>query len=72
MHELAPPFPSARWEGRACSFDHGGVRLVGICERATWAGYTVRGAIPDWRLLIRGASGRTVEVSLVEQHVTFN
>jgi hypothetical protein len=69
--ERKQPYPNSRWIGRKCSFDHAGKRLVGTVEEATFAGWTKRGAIPDWQLKIRGASGKTLTVSLVEAHTSF-
>lgn len=65
-----------RWIGRAISFDDpaGGIpprRLVGIVDAARYVGRTKRGAIPDYELTIRGQSGKTVTVSLVESYATF-
>lgn len=60
--------------GRSCQFDHPGLgkRVGGVIIEAVDNGLTERGAIPDARVTIRGASGATVTVSLVEQHVQFS
>lgn len=60
--------------GRSCQFDHPGLgkRVSGVITEAVDAGVTAKGAIPDAKVTIRGASGATVEVSLVEQHVQFS
>lgn len=42
--------------------------LVGIIDAARYLGKTERGAIPNYSLTVRGASGKTVEVNLVEQY----
>lgn len=62
------------WIGRKVSFDRepgnavAGQRLVGIIESATAKGRTERGNIPNYGLTVRGASGKTCEVNLVEQY----
>jgi hypothetical protein len=56
--------------GRTCSFDYAGKRLVGVITEAKDAGLTERGKIPDATCTIRGASGKSVEVSLVEAYVS--
>lgn len=72
----AHPAGAARFVGRPVSFDdiHGGRaerRLVGMVDHARYVGRTKRGAIPDYELTVRGASGKTVTVSLVENYVIF-
>lgn len=63
--------------GRRISFDGpvgtplAGRRLVGVVERAEYAGRTARGDIPDYTLTVRGASGSLLTVSLVESYATF-
>ncbi len=47
-----------------------GKNLVGIVEAATYAGKTERGSIPDYALTVRGASGNTTEISLVENYAS--
>ena len=56
--------------GRPCSFDHQGKKLVGTVIEAKDNGVTARGAIPDLLVTIRGQSGATVTVSLVESYMT--
>ena len=60
----------ARFVGKRVTFDHAGKRLVGLIEAQVYAGRTVRGAIPDYRLTVRGDSGRTLEISLVESYAS--
>lgn len=73
----ADPHPNpTRFVARAVSFDHaaGGApvaRLVGIVEAQRFAGYTARGHIPDYHLDVRGKSGATLTISLVESYATF-
>lgn len=65
---------AAKWLGKRVSFDgeHGGPMagktLVGLIESARYLGETERGKIPNWSLTVRGASGKTCEVNLVEQY----
>jgi len=67
----ADPHPNPmRFVGLRCSFNFDGRRLVGIVQAQTYIGRTVRGQIPDYRLTIRGESGKTVEISLVESYAT--
>ncbi len=49
-----------------------GKNLVGIVEAATYAGETKRGNIRDWSLTVRGASGKTMSISLVENYCTLD
>lgn len=60
-----------RFVGRSCSFDYNGKRLRGYCSAALYAGRTERGAIPDYTITIRGQTGATVTVSLVESRASF-
>lgn len=60
--------------GRSVSFDHPdapdvGVRLVGVVTAAKDNGKTARGAIPDFLVTVRGASGATKTVSFVETYM---
>jgi hypothetical protein len=69
------PDGARRFIGRSVSFDDpaGGPsprRLVGMVEAANYTGRTVRGAIPDYSLTIRGQTGKRVTVSLVESHAS--
>jgi hypothetical protein len=63
--------PQRNWIGLRCSFDYDGKRLAGVVTAQEWSGLTVRGAIPDWSLCIRGQSGKTLTVSLVNNYVSF-
>lgn len=56
--------------GRKCSFDYDGKRLTGIITEAKDNGVTARGQIPDFLVTVRGQSGRTATVSLVEDHLS--
>lgn len=58
--------------GRVVRFDHGGQRLVGTVTAQKWAGRTARGALPDYTLTVRGSSGKTIDVSLVESRASFD
>lgn len=60
-----------RWVGRKVSFEHQGNRLVGVVEQQVYAGRTKRGNIPDWSLVVRGTSGKTLTISLVESYASF-
>lgn len=66
------PHPSggSRFIGRQVSFDYGTPprRLTGVVEQAVYLGTTLRGDIPDYQLTIRGQSGTTLSVSLVESY----
>jgi hypothetical protein len=75
-NDQADPHPEGgrRFLGRSVSFDSrpgeaSSQRLCGVVERADYIGRTVRGGIPDYRLTIRGDSGKTMVVSLVENDV---
>lgn len=67
------PAGAARFIGRRCSFDHGKPprRLVGIVEACEFVGRTERGAIPDYKITVRGDTGRTITTSLVESRANF-
>lgn len=71
------PVGAQRFVGRAVSFDHvaepgaTASRLHGVVSAAVYIGRTVRGQLPDYSLTIRGKSGRTLTVSLVESAATF-
>lgn len=56
--------------GLKCTFDHGGKRVTGIITAAADNGLTARGQIPDFLVTVRGQSGATVKVSLVETHMS--
>lgn len=66
------PAGPARWIGMRASFNYGEPprRLVGIVEASRYIGRTQRGAIPDYELTVRGTSGKTVTVSLVESYAS--
>jgi hypothetical protein len=49
-----------------------GPQLVGIVTAQKWAGFTVKGHIPDYSLECRGGSGKVITVSLVENRVSFD
>lgn len=71
------PDGARRFVGRSVSFDDpaGGSssrRLVGMVEAASYTGRTVRGAIPDYSLTIRGQTGKRITVSLVESHASIS
>jgi hypothetical protein len=66
------PAGPSRFTGRQLSFDHDGKRLRGYCTEAVYVGRTARGDIPDYRLTIRGQSGASITVSLVESHASFS
>jgi hypothetical protein len=74
--DTTDPHPAgpSRFLGRTCSFDYGSPpqRLFGMVESAHYIGRTARGAIPDYSLSLRGASGRLVEVTLVESRAVFS
>lgn len=75
-NELTDPHETPnRFVGKPCSFDHSVSgepirRLVGVIEAQAYVGLTQRGGIPDYALTVRGASGRAVAVSLVEDRVS--
>lgn len=72
-----PKPQEARWIGQRCSFEGelggpmAGKVLVGIVESARYLGLTERGQIPNFSLLIRGSSGKAIEVNMVEQYAQF-
>jgi hypothetical protein len=66
------------WNGRRVSF-HATPNdrecknvLVGIVEASKYVGRTERGGIPNWKLTVRGASGKTLEVDMCEQYARFS
>lgn len=66
----------SRWIGRSARFlpvgkTHG-PQLVGIVTAQRYTGRTAKGDIPDYALECRGASGKVVTVSLVENRVSFD
>lgn len=69
-----PPFPPSKYVARMASFNDPANpkrRLFGHVETAAYIGRIARGAIPDYQLNIRGASGKILMVSLVENQVSF-
>jgi hypothetical protein len=77
LRENTDPHPDGptRFLGRTVSFDDPAAgatsrRLVGVVDAARYIGRTSRGSIPDYRLTVRGKSGRQVEVSLVESRAS--
>ncbi len=60
-----------RWCGRSIVFEYVGKTLTGTVISQAYAGRTKRGDIPDWTLKVQGASGKTLEISLVESRATF-
>lgn len=65
------PIAPADLVGLKCTFDHAGKRLTGVITAAKDNGLTARGAIPDFLVTVRGQSGATVEVSMVETYMSF-
>lgn len=61
-----------RWVGRVARFDYDGKRLVGTVTAQRYSGRTERGNLPDYALTIRGSSGATLVVSLVESRASFD
>jgi hypothetical protein len=71
MPDADPQNHVDQFTGRQCSFDGpDGKRLSGTVLKQEWIGYTTRGNLPNWILMVQGSSGRTREVDLVEQHVS--
>jgi hypothetical protein len=70
--QLTDPHPAGagRFLGLAASFTHEGRRKRGIICAARYVGPTARGALPDYEVTLRGASGATVTVSLVESQLS--
>lgn len=56
--------------GLRASFRHGGKNLVGIIDAAQAHGFAEPGHIPDMLVTVRGVSGKTVVVSMVESYMT--
>ncbi len=65
------PINPADLVGLQCTFDRGGKRLTGIVTDAKPAEPYGPGKIPDFLVSVRGASGQTVTVSLVETYMSF-
>lgn len=64
-----------KWVGRTARFlpigkTHG-PQMVGIVIAQKWAGRNNKGSIPDYTLTVRGQSGKTMEISMVENRATF-
>lgn len=57
--------------GLKATFDHNGKRLTGIVTAAQDNGLTKRGAIPDFLVTVRGESGASLSVSMVESYMSF-
>ena len=57
--------------GLKCSFDRDGKRVVGVVTAAQPADHYGPGKIPDFLVTVRGASGATVTVSMVETYMSF-
>lgn len=72
MQETDPHPNTKRFVGKRCSFDHQGKRLAGVITAQEYIGRTERGAIPDYRLTVRGQSGRTLTISLVESYTSIS
>lgn len=64
------PINPADLIGLKCSFEHTGRRLTGIITDAKDNGLTDRGKIPDILVTVRGQSGQSIKVSLVESYMT--
>lgn len=58
--------------GISCSFDHEGKRLTGVITEAKPAEPWGKSRIPDFTVSVRGQSGRTLTVSMVESYMTLN
>jgi len=61
-----------KWIGLRCHFLKDGKELIGVVTAQKWAGRTARGDLPDYTLVVRGQSGRTMEISLVENKASFD
>lgn len=72
MNELQQSTTAQKYIGKRVTFDFDKKRMVGLCEKAIWNGYTKRGNIPDFIITIRGNSGKAIEVSLVESYAIFS
>jgi hypothetical protein len=64
------PAGAARFLGLAATATHEGRRKRGIICAARYVGRTARGGLPDYEVTLRGASGATVTVSLVESQLS--
>lgn len=56
--------------GLKCSFEHNGKRVTGIITDAKPAEPFGKGRIPDFSVTVRGASGRTLTVSMCESYMS--
>ncbi|MDX2187734.1 MAG: hypothetical protein SFV32_12435 [Opitutaceae bacterium] len=68
------PEPYKRdWVGRMIEFDlHRKSRVSreqGVVHDQRWLGYTQRGRIPEYELVVVGKSGMSVRVRVTEDHV---
>lgn len=64
------PLNPADLVGLKCSFDHKGKRLTGVITDAKDNGFAEPGHIRDFLITVRGQSGATVSVSLVESYMS--
>lgn len=64
-----------KWVGKTARFlptgKAHGTQMVGIVTAQKWVGRTVKGCIPDYELSVRGQSGKVIQISMVENRVTF-
>jgi len=69
---IADPYADQpkKWIGCTAQFIHNKQSLVGIVIAQRFTGRTVKGNIPDYALVVRGQSGKTLEISLVENKAT--
>jgi len=72
MQESDPHPSPTRFIGKRCSFEHESRSLAGVIIAQEYIGRTPRGAIPDYRVTIRGQSGKTLTVSLVESRTSIH
>lgn len=64
------PITPADLVGLKCSFDHHGKRLAGVITDAKDGGFAEPGHIPDLLVTVRGESGRTLTVSMVNTYMS--
>lgn len=63
--------PAEKWLGRACTFVHEGRVLAGKVLAAEFVGFTARGRIPEYSLIVAGKSGRQLTIPMTESYTLF-
>jgi hypothetical protein len=57
--------------GSKCSFEHKGKRLTGIITDAKDNGFAEPGHLADLLITVRGSSGLSLTVSMIDSYMSF-